>query len=38
MPLPLVFIGIAAATGATGIGSSVKAGVDQMHAKKLNLN
>ena len=38
MPLPVIFIGIAAVTGATGIGASVKAGVDQVHAKKLNLN
>ena len=38
MPLPLVFIGIAAVTGATGVGASVKAGVDQSHAKQLNLN
>lgn len=38
MPLPLVFIGIAAVTGAAGVGTSVKAGVDQSHAKKINLN
>lgn len=36
MPLPLVFLGIAAATGATGVGATVKAGVDQSHAKLLN--
>ena len=38
MPLPLLFIGIAAVTGATGIGSGVKAGFDQHHAKLLNTN
>lgn len=38
MPLPLLFIGIAAVTGATGIGASVKAGIDQNKAKKINLN
>ena len=38
MPVPLVFIGIAAVTGAIGGGASVKAGVDQSHAKKINLN
>ncbi len=38
MPLPLLFIGIAAVTGATGVGSTVIAGIDQHHAKKLNLN
>ena len=38
MPIPLVFIGIAAVTGAVGAGTTVKAGVDQSHAKKLNLN
>ena len=36
MPLPLVFIGIAAVTGATGVGATVKAGVDQSHAKSIN--
>lgn len=36
MPLPLVFIGIAAVTGATGVGATVKAGVDQTHAKTIN--
>ena len=35
MPLPLVFIGIAALTGATGIGTGVKAGVDNAHAHSL---
>ena len=38
MPLPLLFIGIAAATGAAGIGKTVKAGVDQTRAKALNEN
>lgn len=38
MPLPLLFIGIAAVTGATGIGKTVKAGVDQSRAKALNTN
>ncbi|MCH5256161.1 MAG: hypothetical protein J1D87_02665 [Lachnospiraceae bacterium] len=36
MPLPLVFIGIAAVTGATGVGATVKAGVNQSHAKNIN--
>lgn len=36
MPLPLVFIGIAAVTGVTGVGATVKAGVDQSHAKDIN--
>ena len=36
MPLPLLFIGIAAATGAFGIGSTVKAGVDSQKAKTVN--
>ena len=38
MPLPLLFIGIAAATGATGIGKSAKAFVDINNAKKINMN
>lgn len=38
MPIPLLFIGIAAVTGATGIGSLAKAGFDQHKAKKLNEN
>lgn len=38
MPLPLLFIGVAAATGATGIGKSAKAFVDIKKAKKLNMN
>ena len=36
MPLPLLFIGIAAATGSVGIGKSVKAGIDTARAKRLN--
>ena len=36
MPLPLLFIGIAAATGSVGIGKSVKAGIDTVRAKRLN--
>ena len=38
MPLPLLFIGIAAVTGATGVGTTVKAGINQNNAKKLNRN
>lgn len=38
MPLPLLFIGIAAVTGVTGAGATVKAGVDQSHAKAINNN
>lgn len=36
MPLPLLFIGIAAASGMIGIGGTVKAGVDTKNAKKIN--
>ncbi len=36
MPLPLLFIGAAALTGATGLGKTVKAGVDTANAKKIN--
>lgn len=36
MPLPLLFIGIAAATAALGIGKSAKAAVDTNTAKKVN--
>lgn len=36
MPIPLLFIAIAAGTGALGIGKSVKAGVDTHKAKKIN--
>lgn len=38
MPIPLLFIGAIAVTGATGIGSGVKAGFDQHKAKLLNDN
>ena len=38
MPLPLIFIGIAVATGVTGAGATVKAGVDHGKAKKINVN
>ena len=36
MPLPLMFIGFAAATGSLGIGKGVKAGIDTSKAKRLN--
>lgn len=36
MPLPLLFIGVAAATGGLGIGKSIKAGVDAKQAKDIN--
>ena len=35
MPLPLLFIGVAAATGGLGIGKSIKAGMDATQAKKI---
>lgn len=38
MPIPLIFIGIAALSGAAGLGSTVKAGFDQNHARKVNMN
>ena len=38
MPIPILFIGIAVATGAVGIGKTTKAGFDQYNAKKLNEN
>ncbi|MBQ9180376.1 MAG: hypothetical protein IJ598_00395 [Ruminococcus sp.] len=38
MPLPLLFIGIAVATGAVGLGAGTKAGFDQYHAQQLNEN
>lgn len=34
MPLPLLFIGVAATTGGLGIGKSVKAGIDANNASK----
>lgn len=36
MPIPLLFIGIGAATGVFGVGKSIKAGVDQNEANKTN--
>ena len=36
MPLPLLFIGIAAATGLAGAGKTVKAVVDNTNANKIN--
>ena len=36
MPIPLVFIGIAAVTGTAGVGLGVKAGVDQHNANEIN--
>ncbi len=36
MPVPVIFIGIAAITGAAGVGTTVKAGVDQSHAASIN--
>ena len=36
MPLPLLFIGIAAATGGVGIGKGVKAGIDNSKANTIN--
>ena len=36
MPLPLLFIGIAAASGMFGIGGTVKAGFDAKNAKQIN--
>ncbi len=36
MPLPILFIGIAAATGSLGIGKTIKAGVDANEASKIN--
>ena len=38
MPLPLLFVGIAAASGMLGIGGAVKAGVDTNNAKRINKN
>lgn len=36
MPLPLLFIGIAAATGGLGIGKGIKAGIDVNKASQIN--
>ena len=38
MPLPILFVGIAVATGAVGIGKTTMAGFDQHKASKLNKN
>ena len=38
MPLPLLFIGVAAATGSVGVGSTIKAGIDANKAKRVNQN
>lgn len=38
MPLPLLFIGVAVATGGLGIGKGIKAGVDVSKASKINKN
>ena len=38
MPLPILFIGLAAATGSLGVGSTVKAGLDANKAKMINKN
>ncbi len=38
MPLPLLFIGIAAATGGIGVGKTIKAGVDTYNANHINKN
>ena len=36
MPLPLLFIGIAAVTGGVGVGKTIKAGVDTYSANDIN--
>ncbi len=36
MPLPLLFIGVAAVSGTFGVGSSIKAGMDAMTAASVN--
>ena len=38
MPLPLLFIGVAAATGSLGVGKSIKAGIDASKAQMINKN
>ncbi len=38
MPIPILFLGIAAVTGAVGLGAGTKAGFDHNKAKKLNDN
>lgn len=36
MPLPLLFIGVAAASGSVGVGKTIKAGLDSKNAKTIN--
>ena len=36
MPIPILFIGAAAATGGLGIGKTIKAGIDASNAAKIN--
>ena len=36
MPIPLLFIGAAAATGVFGVGKTLKAGIDNSTAKYIN--
>ena len=36
MPLPLLFIGVAAVMGSAGVGKSIKAGMDASEAQKIN--
>lgn len=38
MPIPIIFIGIAAVTGALGVGNVVKGGIDQKNSERLNDN
>ena len=38
MPLPLLFIGVAAVTGTFGLGSTIKAGIDTNTANTINKN
>ena len=38
MPIPLLFIGLVAVSSATGLGSTIKAGIDQNRAKSINQN
>ena len=38
MPLPLLFVGVAAATGSFGVGNTIKAGIDANKAKIVNQN
>jgi len=38
MAIPLLFIGVAAATGSVGIGKTIKAGMDASNASKINID